>query len=47
LDTAATASNLSAQSLTTTSGNGWMSITIELLATPTVVPGAGRFFQLF
>jgi hypothetical protein len=47
LDTVATASNLSAQSLVTTSGNGWMSITIELLATPTVVPGAGRFFQLF
>jgi hypothetical protein len=47
LDTSATATNLSAQNLTTTSGNGYISISIELLATPTVVPGAGRFFQLF
>jgi hypothetical protein len=47
LDTAATDSNLSAQSLVTTSGNGYISITIELLASGGAVVPTGRFFRFF
>lgn len=47
LDTAATASNLTAQTLAVTTTGRWATTTVELLQQPVPQPIAGQFFQFF
>jgi hypothetical protein len=46
-DTAATASNLSAQTLTVTTTGRWATTTVELLQQPVSAVVNGQFFQFF